>query len=329
MRKQQHQRQAWSVLPENLIGLARPVGEPLQSQKRGSSDTHSPGSKMQLWRRGWGWGRTFFVHLGALGLFVFSLLRTAKPPAISLSRLCRVLPPLQPASARSARFSARPPPRCQSEGEACSYKRAWLGDPATPGPWFQRAESWKEGRTARGAGMPREDINSAFLSGFRSSPLFSFPLFPPGRVRREPALQRENFPGACVEGCSLLLFPPVWLTPEVVIIFDKKMISLKEDHLSSPEPLVDEAVGVKTGWGGWQPKKPGPFQKNGRDTSAGQGQAAAFCWPGQLSSSSFVLHPSAPHSCGRADGGPELQRKGEGRKKIANSIVGSQPYGAG
>ena len=57
MRKQQHQRQAWSVMPENLIGLARPVGEPLQSQKRGSSDTHSPGSKMQLWRRGWGWGR--------------------------------------------------------------------------------------------------------------------------------------------------------------------------------------------------------------------------------------------------------------------------------
>lgn len=38
-------------------------------------------------KEGLGLGEGFFVRLGALGLFVFSFLTTAKPPALSLSRL--------------------------------------------------------------------------------------------------------------------------------------------------------------------------------------------------------------------------------------------------
>ena len=187
-----------------------------------------------------------------------------------------MLPPLRPSSAHSSRFSEQPPPCCQSEGEACSYKRAWLGGPATPGPRFQRAGSWKEGRTARGAGMPREDINSAFLSGFRSSPLFSFSLFPPGRVRREPTLQRENFPGACVEGCSLLVLPTgVINTRGCYYFWQKKWSLLKKTTFHLLSRLLMKLL-VWGGWGGWQPKKPGPLQKNGRATSAGQGQAGGL-----------------------------------------------------
>ena len=65
--------------------------------------------------------------------------------------------------------------------------------PDHPIPAVSKGRELKEGEDLRGAGMPKKDINSAFLSGFRSSHLFSFPLFPPGRVRRDPALQRGNF----------------------------------------------------------------------------------------------------------------------------------------
>lgn len=104
------------------------------------------------------------------------------------------------------------------------------------------------------------------------------------------------------------------------------MISLKEDHLSSPEPLVDEAVGV----GRLTAQEAGPPSEKwkGHFCRAGAGRrpsaGAANSHPRLLSST-----PLNPTPVAGPTGGPELQRKGEGRKKIANSIVGNQPYGAG
>ena len=86
----------------------------------------------------------------------------------------------------------------------------------------------------------------------------------------------KTFPGLAWKDARSWFFPPVWLTPEVVIIFDKKKWSLLKKttfHLLSR--LLMKLL-VWGGWGGWQPKKPGPLQKNGRATSAGQGQAGGL-----------------------------------------------------
>lgn len=83
-------------------------------------------------------------------------------------------------------------------------------------------------------------------------------------------------------------------------MFLTKILSLKENHLSSPESLADEAVGVREGGEGDSTiARPslGPLQKNVRNTSVEQGHPGGLLLPHQ--SSSFVHHLSAPHSCGR------------------------------
>lgn len=138
-----------------------------------------------------GVGEGFFVCLGGAVCFSFITMdKTFSPDSTEdLQDFLGLLLPLLPLSTATA-----PTPVTRRLWEkACSYNTAWLEGLATPTLQFQRAGSWKEGRTVRGAGMLRRDINSTFLSGFRSSHLFSFPLFTPGRVRREPALQRGNF----------------------------------------------------------------------------------------------------------------------------------------
>lgn len=127
-------------------------------------------------------------------LFVFLSSQWIKPSALTLQRIY-----MTTSSGFFSLFLLSPAPRphCPSP---VAYRRRPV---ATTGPgwraWppqpcsFKGQGVEKEGRTVRGEGILRRDINSAFLSGFRSSHLFSFPLFTPGRVRREPALQRGNF----------------------------------------------------------------------------------------------------------------------------------------
>lgn len=70
------------------------------------------------------------------------------------------------------------------------------------------------------------------------------------------------------------------------------------------------------------------FQKNVRNTSAEWGTSAH--------ASTLILTVCPPPLCtgllqegfGRTERG-QFQQEGEGRKKMANSIVGNKPYGAG
>lgn len=147
-----------------------------------------PGTKCRC-EGGLEWGGGLFVWF-FLFVFLSSQWITHNPT----EDLNNAFSPPSSGFSLSSSFSVPPLPHCLAEA-AYSYNRAWLEGLATPSPQFQRAEL-KGGGTGRGAGMPRKDINSAFLSGFRSSHLFSFPLFPSALVRREPALQRGNFLGA-------------------------------------------------------------------------------------------------------------------------------------
>lgn len=167
--------------------------------------------------------------------------------------------------------------------------------------------------------------------------LVFFPPLPSWKGEAEPALQRGNFL-VCGRTCYLALALPIsWLTLKVVIIIDKNKISPpKENHISSPESLADEAVGVREGGEGDSTTalpSLGPFQKNARNTSAERATRASGLLPAhQTLIPVFCPPPVCLHSCGREWGdreGPEFQQEGERRKKTANSIVGNQPYGAG
>lgn len=140
--------------------------------------------------------------------------------------------------------------------------------------------------------MLRRDINSAFLSGLRSSHLFSFPLFAPGRVRREPTLQRGNFLEGLVS--QLCTSHQRDQHPRLLLNDKNKIISLKENHFTAPESLADEDVGVLEG-GGEDSTMALPqlssFQKNGRHTSAEWGHTGGLL----LTHQTLVL--SAPDSC--------------------------------
>lgn len=120
----------------------------------------------------------------------------------------------------------------------------------------------------------------------------------------------------------------------MIIDKKKKIIPLKEKHVSSSKSLADEAVGVGEGGEGDSTMAPlrSPLSEKCKEHHCGAGARRRPSAETSNSSSSFVHHLSAPHSWGREWGGPRgasASTERGGKEKVANSIVGNQRHQAG
>ena len=178
--------------------MTRPYTIFSSCKKRGSSDTNSPGNKMQLWRveEGLGLGEGFL--LGG-GVFFFPPHRSSLQPQ-PCGRICWARSPL-------LQVAPAPPPALKGTGPAATAGPA--GRPGHPNPAVSKGRELKGGEDLERGRDAEESPQRGIPRWLQISTLVFFPLFPPGRVRREPALQRGNFLGLRVEGCvsRLRLFP--------------------------------------------------------------------------------------------------------------------------
>lgn len=149
---------------------------------------------------------TFVVRLGSFKVCLFFFPHNGKASRHKPKQALRVLPPLRPALPASLRGGHA---RCQSEGKPAATRGPGWGDPATPGPRFPKGRELKGGED-RERGRDAEGRHQFSIPQWLQKifTLVSFPL-PSWKGEAGTSTSRENFPGACVEGYSLLLFPPV------------------------------------------------------------------------------------------------------------------------